>query len=145
MAATVRVVDEHFGTSAPIRRRACELRLASERVTPREIIRRRVEAEVEEINRVKIAHLEGHARTRSFLIMVDADSAEGRLNGIMPSKRRPKLADADREVDRALKAFKQRAFIMLFDDRQIDDADEEVALTADSEIAFVYLTPLKGG
>lgn len=145
MAASVRVVDEHFGTGAPVRRPACELRLASERVTPREIIRRRVETEVEDVNRAKAAHIEGHARTRSFLITVDANSPEARLNGIIPSKRKPKLFDVEHETQRALDAFNKRSFIMLFDDRQIDDADLEISLTPNSEIVFVYLTPLRGG
>jgi len=145
MAASVRVVDEHFGASAPVRRSACELRLASERVTPREIIRRRVESEVEDVNRAKAAHLEGHARTRSFLISLEAGSPEARLNGVLSSKHKPKLCDVEHEAQRALDAFQNRSFIMLFDDRQIDDADQEVTLTPNSEIVFVYLTPLRGG
>lgn len=144
MIALLRIVDEHFGAEAPIRRAACELRLASERVTPREIIRRRVEAEVEELNRAKAAHAEG--RTRSFLVAVEENSAEAKLNGVPPSARhRLHLFDVEQETARAQAAFEKRSFIMLFDDRQIDDPDEEVALTPESEIVFVYLTPLKGG
>ena len=112
MAASVRVVDEHFGASAPVRRSACELRLASERVTPREIIRRRVESEVEDVNRAKAAHLEGHARTRSFLISLEAGSPEARLNGVLSSKHKPKLCDVEHEAQRALDAFQNRSFIM---------------------------------
>lgn len=145
MAASVRLIDEHFGSTAPVRRPACELRLASERASPREIIKRRVEAEVEELNQASVARFEGHARTRSFLIDVDADSPEARLNGPVPGKRKPKLFEVEREVDRALAAFRNGSFIMLFDDRQVDDIDYVVTLTPDSEVSFVYLTPLKGG
>lgn len=145
MAVSVRIVDEHFGSSTPVRRPACELRLASERATPREIIRRRVEAEVDELNRAKAAHIEGHARTRSFLVIVDSDSAEAKLNRPLLGRKKPRLLDLEHESTRALEAFEKRAFIMLFDDRQIDDADEEVTLTPASEVSFVYLTPLKGG
>ena len=120
-------------------------RLASERVTPREIIRRRVEAEVEDLNRTRSAHAQAHARTRSFLIPVEAGSAESLLNKIVPRTRKTKLFDIQSETQRAQDAFDQRGFIMLFDDRQIDDADREVTLMPDSEIVFVYLTPLRGG
>ncbi len=144
MVASVRVVDEHFGVEAPVRRAACELRLASERVTPREIIRRRVEAEVEDLNRAKTAQAEG--RTRSFLVPVEDNSGEARLNEVLPSAGyRLHLFNVENEVARAQAAFEKRSFIMLFDDRQIDDADQEVALTPESEIVFVYLTPLRGG
>ncbi|HEY0627998.1 MAG TPA: hypothetical protein VGD23_01590 [Sphingomicrobium sp.] len=145
MVASVRIVDEHFGASAPERLPACELQLVSERVTPREIIRRRVEAEVEALNRTKIEHAQGHSRTRSFLVGVEEGSAEARLNRALPIGRKPKLLDADHEARRAQEAFDKHSFIMLFDDRQIDDPDQEVTLMPDSEIAFIYLSPLKGG
>ena len=145
MAASVRLIDEHFGSSAPVRRPACELRLASERASPRDIIRRRVETEVEDLNQANIARFEGHARTRSFLVEIDANSVEARLNGPVPGKRKPKLYDVEREVQRAVAAFQQGTYIMLFDDSQVDDLDYIVTLTPDSEVSFVYLTPLKGG
>lgn len=143
MGATVRIVDEHFGTGTPVRSAPITLWLASERVTVREVIARRVEAEVEELNRVKQAHVDGHARTRSFL--VQADATEVALNPGLPRGRRVKLFDAEAEVARAVAAYQQNAFIMLFDDRQIDDPDLEVAVTPESEVVFLYLTPLKGG
>jgi hypothetical protein len=145
MAALLKIVDEHFGPGGTDRLPAVDLRLVSERVTPREIIRRRVEAEVEVLNQRKIAYAAGHARTRSFLIDIDAASPEAVLNLPLKSKRGGHLARVEEETGRALAAFGRQHFIMLFDDRQIDDLDLEVTVTPESKVVFLYLTPLKGG
>lgn len=145
MAALLKILDEHFGANAFERRPAVELRLASERTTARDIIRQRVEAEVDEVNRRNQAHIDGHARTRSFLIDVDAASPEAKLNLPIIGRRKPKLFDLDAETDRAIVAFEKRQFIMLLDDRQIDDIDDYVTIMPESEVVFLYLTPLKGG
>jgi hypothetical protein len=137
MTALLRIVDEHFGAGGTERREAVDLRLVSERITPRGIIRRRVEAEIEILRQRATAH----DRTRSFLI--DVAPAEATLNPLVPKSRR--LPDVDMETARACVAFQRQAFIMLFDDRQIDDLDAEVTVTPDSKVVFLYLTPLKGG
>lgn len=142
MAALLRIVDEHFGGSNPGRIKAVELRLASERVTAREIIRRRVEAEVADLNArwVKTDNV-----SRSFLVTVESGSAEAVLNAKPSSGRKPKQIDAGAEVERAIKAYAGNRFILLFNDRQLEGLDDEVALMPDSEVVFLFLTPLKGG
>ena len=145
MAALLKIVDEHFGPGGTDRRPAVELRLVSERTTPREIIRRRVESEVEALNERKLAPLASHRRTRSFLIDVDATSSEGLLNGLVRAGRKPALTRVDAEAARAFKAFEKQRFIMLLDDRQIDGLDDEVTVGPESEVVFLYLTALKGG
>jgi hypothetical protein len=145
MVALLKIVDEHFGTSRSERLPAVELRLVSERTSAREILRKRVEAEVEDVNRRKQAYVDGHAKSRSFLIDIDPSSPEATLNQIIPGKRRPKLFNAEEEISRACRAFNKRQFIMLLDDRQIDDLDADVGLMPESEVVFLYLTPLKGG
>ncbi|WP_328873398.1 hypothetical protein OHT76_26810 [Streptomyces sp. NBC_00287] len=50
---------------------------------------------------------------------------------------------ADRE--RALKAFTANGLIVLVGDRQLTDLDEQVDLTADTEVTFLKLIPLVGG
>jgi len=143
MAALLKIVDERFGPGGVDRRPAVELRLVSERVTPREIIQRRVEAEVEAVNQRKLAHFAaGHAKSRSFLIDVDPASPEGILN---PLGRKPAMAQVDREAARAVQAFEQQRFIMLVDGKQIDGLDDEVVVGPDSQVVFLYLMPLKGG
>jgi hypothetical protein len=130
MSALLKVVDEHFGQ--PSRRFAMELRLVSERSSARDLIARRVADEVASLNEKRRDHAEGHARTRSFLIAVDEKGPEG-------------LLDEKAELERALAAFERRRFIMLLDDRQLDDLDSPVTLTPGGEVVFIYLMPLAGG
>ena len=145
MAALLKIVDEHFGTSADQRRPAFELRLASERITARELIRRRIADEVEALNLKTSEYAAGHARSRSFLIAIDQRSAETKLNTSAPRPLRTQVFDETAEYDRAICAFEKHQFILLFDDRQVDDLDETIALTDNSEAVFLYLTPLVGG
>ena len=146
MAATLKVVDEHFGTSARVRRSGVGLRLASERVSAREIIRSRVMAEIVELQQQAYSHTERLGSTRSYIVAVEQGSSEAALNSISSTLRRNAEAlDIEAEVDRAIAAFARRRFIMLLDDRQIDDLDEAVGLRPESEVVFVHLMPLKGG
>lgn len=142
MAALLKIVDEHFGGRAPGRVRAADLRLASERVSAREIIRRRVEAEVAELNS---RNANAATVVRSFLVSAEDGSAEAILNPAPAVQRRPKPIDAEKETARAIEAFGRNRFILLFNDRQLEELDEEVALTPDAEVVFLYLTPLVGG
>ncbi len=145
MVALLKIVDDHFGPGGRERLPAVDLRLVSERITPREIIRRRVEAEIEAVNQTKPAHAMGRARTRSFLIDAAADSPEARLNTPVGRRRPTSLESANYETARAIAAFDKRQFIMLFDDRQVDDLDAELTVMPESQAVFLYLTPLKGG
>lgn len=145
MAALLKIVDERFGPGGTERRPAVELRLVSERITPREIIRRRVESEVEALNRRKLAHVAGQAATRSFLIDVDTSSPEAVLNAPLLKGRKPALARVETETARAFEAFGKQRFIMLMDDRQVEGLDDEVTVKPESEVVFLYLMPLKGG
>ena len=145
MATVLKIIDEYFGSDAPGRRSGGELHLVSERMTPREIIRRRVENEVAELNNQRRMKAGATASTRSFL--VDSGSSPPEL--LLNAKRSPKgplaLLDAESETDRALTAFGKRAFILLVDDRQVEDPDAAVTVGQGSEVVFLYLTPLKGG
>jgi hypothetical protein len=145
MQSVVKIVDECFGTGAGERRPALELRLVSERITARELIRRRIADEVETANRQRADYAAGHARSRSFLIPFGADAAEVKLNvpGARPA--RPRLFDEKAEYERAIAAFGKNQFILLFDERQIEQLDDAIAVTPHSEAVFLYLTPLVGG
>jgi hypothetical protein len=138
MAALLKVIDERWGSDRT-RMAGPELRLASERVSAREIISQRVAAEVETLNRRQ----EAHDRTRSFLIEVDASSPEALLNPVLRKRRRN--FDTNKETQHAVEAFEAQRFIMLLDNRQIENLDVEVGLTPDSEVVFLYLSPLRGG
>lgn len=140
MSALLKIVDEHFGPGGTERRSAVQLRLVSQRTTARDVIRQRVEAEVEAL----ALRSRAHERTRSFLIDVEATSPEGLLN--LPLVRRPPAPDrAEKETARAFAAFAKQQFIMLFDDRQVENLDDEITVGPASQVVFLYLTPLKGG
>ena len=51
----------------------------------------------------------------------------------------------EQEADRAIDAFGRNGFFVLVDDRQVTELDEELELTADSDIRFVRLVQLAGG
>jgi hypothetical protein len=127
------------------RRPALELKLVSERITPREIIQRRVASEVEAFNNRKLAHAAVQGGRRSFLIDVEATSPEAILNASSAGRRTSALARVEREAARAFQAFEKRRFIMLLDDRQLEGLDDDVTVGAESQIVFLYLMPLKGG
>ncbi|MDT9700020.1 hypothetical protein [Streptomyces sp. P17] len=70
------------------------------------------------------------------------DVAEERLT-VRELIRRRVRREADRE--RAPKAFTANGLILLVGDRQLTDLDEEIDLTADTEVRFLRLIPLVGG
>ena len=146
MSALLRIRDEFFGTPAKDDPPPIELRLVSERVSPREIIRQRVFAEVAEANERRSAHASANARTRSLLIDVKAASPEAQLNRPLGLRRRAALLlDAEAELAKAIEAFSKNRFIMLFDDRQVGGLDDVLTVMPESEATFVHLMPLKGG
>ena len=92
MAAVVQLVDEtpgSGGTPKPV----LELRLVSEKITARELIRRRVEREVDEYNR---------RPRRVFVGLVQPTDAERALNGFR--MKRPRPLDPEEQVRAALDA-----------------------------------------
>jgi hypothetical protein len=103
-------------------------------MTARELIRLRVREEVA-----------GHnARpTRRFNGLVRPDDAEIELNGYR--LREARRIDWERQADIAERAFMSNGFFMLVGDRQIEDLDDVVDLTADPELVFIKLVPLVGG
>ena len=104
-------------------------------LTVRDIITARVTAEVTDYNR----------RLPSvFRELVRPSDAEDVLDGYrLRQKDRP--IDAEQQTYVALDAFRKRAFILLVDDRQVDDLEEIVPLQSDTSVSFVRLTPLIGG
>ena len=117
-------------------RRTAELTLSRipDRITLRELIRTRVREEV------ALANAEpGH----EFRTLVQPTDSEVSLNGYR--LRRPKTIDWHRQAAVAEDAFAANGFFVLVDGRQIEDLEEELELTADSEVRFVKLVPLVGG
>jgi hypothetical protein len=123
--ATVSFVDE---TTAGERHEAWHLEIFEERITLREVIRRRIFQEVAEHNA---------KRPEAFRGLVQPDAAR-RSQGTG-------LVDAEEQFDRAVKAFGRNGFLVLVDDRQVEDLDAELDLGTRTEISFLKLIPLVGG
>lgn len=89
----------------------------AERVTAREIIRRRV---FEEAARADTAGPRWRARHRHH-------------------------RDPEAQFAGAVEAFSRNGFVLLVGDRQIDDLDEVLDVRADTEVVFLELVALAGG
>ncbi len=103
-------------------------------ITVRELVRLRVREEVARYNAAPTARFQG---------LVRPQDAEVELNGYRLSK--PRRLDWEEQADVACRAFKRNGFFVLVGDRQVEDLDEVVDLTAASDVAFVKLVPLVGG
>jgi len=104
------------------------------RITLRDLVRTRVREEVARYN----------ARQGSvFAGLVMPDGATPARGGYrMP---RPRRIDWEEQARQAVKAFERNGFFVLVDDRQVTELDEELMLTADSDIRFIRLVQLAGG
>jgi hypothetical protein len=129
MSIALKIVDQTLGVHPPVRR---ELRLASERTTLRELIKRRIDEEVADLNA-------GRADVRP---LVTPTEQESRLNKKKPS--RPKV-DAGKQLEAAVKAFERTRIIVIVDGKQMLELDRPITISPDTEIRFVKLVPLVGG
>ncbi|MFE5585664.1 hypothetical protein [Kitasatospora sp. NPDC056531] len=132
--ATVTFVDE---TTSGLRRDAWRLWLPAdeERLTLRELIRRRVLQEVAEHNA---------RRPEIYHGLVQPTETERTLNGFR--LRVPGQAiDPERQFLSAVEAFGRNGFLVLVGDRQVEDLDAELDLRTDTEVCFLKLVPLVGG
>jgi hypothetical protein len=105
-----------------------------ERISARELVRLRVREEVARHNAAPSTRFSG---------LVRPDDAEIELNGYRLQA--PRRLDWERQADVAETAFRRNGFILLVGDRQIDDLDEQIDLTAGPVVSFVKLVPLVGG
>ncbi|WP_437094389.1 hypothetical protein [Streptomyces sp. enrichment culture] len=127
----VTFVDE---TTTGERCAARGLEIAEERLTVRELIRRRVFQEVAEYN----------ARTPEvFQGLVQPTDAERAVNGY--ALKEPRRIDPEEQTGLALRAFAGNGFLVLAGDRQVTDPDEEIDLPPGTEVTFLKLVPLVGG
>ncbi len=131
MSVALRIHDE---TSTGERTRSFVLELASERLTARELLFRRVRHEVAEYN----ASLGEY-----FYGLVEPTDSERTLNGSRMRARRP--LDADAQCNAAAEAFERNGVLMLAGDKQIEHLDEEIVVTRELEVVFLRLVPLVGG
>lgn len=106
----------------------------SNQLTVRELIRARIEQEVATYNERQGEYFQG---------LVQPEAAELMLNGYrMPRQRHIDPAD---QVERALDAFMRNGFLILIDNRQVEQLDDVVALGPTTVVTFLKLVPLVGG
>ena len=108
--------------------------VSGEKISVRELIRLRVNQEVEEFNSRQPA---------VFRMLVQPNDTERTLNGYKFHK--PRLVDAMTQYDKAIEAFEGNGFIVLVDDYQIESLDDEIALRPETSVTFLKLVPLVGG
>ncbi|MDQ4074903.1 MAG: hypothetical protein M3220_01515 [Chloroflexota bacterium] len=133
MPATLTVRDEttfrHASPSA-----VWTLAVPTERVTVQELIRARVYQEVADYNALQPDYFRG---------LVQPTDAERTLNGFKLPKGRQ--VDAEEQFYQALLSFQSNGFILLVDDRQVDDLDETIEIGPNTSVTFLKLIPLVGG
>ncbi len=126
---TLSIIDD---TTSGKRRSAGDFRFDTGTVTLRELIRGRVQQEVERFNRSEIEVFRG---------LIEPEETERILNGV---RQRPVL-DWEKQYAMAITAFQGNGFLVLVDDRQITDLDQRLQLTPQTKVAFLKLVPLVGG
>lgn len=110
------------------------LQLPSKAITAQELIRRYVLRFIEE---------QSTATALSRYHLFSPAAAEALLNN---RDRHPKPEiDLERQCQLAFKAFERNGFLLLVDDRQIEQLDDSFFITPLSVIQFLRLTPLVGG
>jgi hypothetical protein len=127
----VTFVDE---TTSGETRGSWGLEFTEERLSARELIRRRVFQEVAEYNA---------RQPEVFSGLVQPTDAERTLNGYRLAA--PRRLDPERQCELALDAFGRNGFLLLVADRQVGELDDEVDLPAGTEVVFLKLVPLVGG
>jgi hypothetical protein len=151
MNAVLEIYDERRpGAERELRHR---LELPVERMTARDLIRCRIEADVAIHNAAERARFDediaaDRAARDEWLVMPGA--VERALNGSRgaygpgrgPAKR---LIESEPLIAVALEAFGRNGFFMIFDGRQITDLDEVLTVEQDSALTFLRLVPLVGG
>lgn len=110
------------------------IRLASARLTVRDLIRERVRQEVEDFN---------HKQSELYNGLVQPTDTERTLNGF--KFRTMRKLDWLEQFDKAIEGFQRNAFILLVDDSQVDDLDQVIAISRETQVTFVKLVPLVGG
>jgi hypothetical protein len=108
--------------------------VSGEKLSIRELIRLRVTQEVEQFN---------NRQPVVFRMLVQPNDTERTLNGFKFHK--PRLVDPMTQFEKAIEAFEGNGFIVLVDDRQVEDLDDEVALHPETSVTFLKLVPLVGG
>src|SRR5919107_6056889 len=117
MSTTLKIRDETTFDPGGDEERGFTLHVVDERITVQELIRARVYREVRDYNLDQPEYFQG---------LVQPSDAERTLNGFkMRSRRR---IDPEKQFELARRAFYSNGFILLVDDRQVDELEEEIEI-----------------
>jgi hypothetical protein len=113
---------------------AFTLDVPAERFTVRELIRTRVYREVRDYNLHQPEYFRG---------LVQPTDAERTLNGFKVRRRRK--IDQEKQFERAIESFYRNGFLVLIDDRQVEELEDEIEVGPETTVTFLKLVPLVGG
>ena len=119
--------DENTGAPAATARL---FTLPDAKMTARELIRQRVMHEVRQYN---------DSPTEPFLALVKLSDEE------LASNSAKRLLDPERQVSKAFESFRQNGFALRVDGALVESLDQELQLSANSQISFVRLSPVAAG
>ncbi len=110
------------------------VRVSGDSITARELIRSRVYQEVEQSN---------NHQPEIFRLLVRPGDAEQAGNGFrLP---RPRCIDPEDQFAKTVEAFERNGFVVLVDNRQVEQLDARIALKPETMVTFLKLVPLVGG
>lgn len=130
MSIVLRITDKELGAAEIV---APDLLVPLLTISAREILRLRVEAEVERYN----------ATGGTSHLLIQPAPRESKLNGTREARFRELKIEPQIAV--AIEAVEKRRVIMLLNGRQVSNLDETFFLTPGSEARFIRLVPLVGG
>ena len=112
-----------------------KIAVENERMKVKDLIAARVETEVNAYNNKLPEYFKG---------LIRPSEAEKTLNGFKLKDRKKKI-DVEQQTFIALDSFQNNGYLVLIDDRQVDDLEEELLINDETAVSFVKLTPLVGG
>jgi hypothetical protein len=133
MSVVLKTVDQVLG--APLAE-GPQLSFEVGSITAREIVRARVQLEVDRHN--------SNEPQPGIVNLVTPAPEERELNGARREQQRRPL-NAERQIEVALEAVRKGRVIILFNGAQVSDIDAPLLVTPVSEARFLKLVPLVGG
>ena len=146
--AVIEIVDEVFGAARAEERRQARGRLTVEadRVSVRDLLRFRIEAEAERREDALMRFLRDRdARQEAEALNGANVRSRGFAGATSPSGPAERSDRIEKTLRTALDALVSGRLLLLVDGRQVDDPDETVHLEGAHEALFLRLIPLQGG
>lgn len=110
------------------------INISGDRITAKDVLKARLQEEVEIFNAQQEACFQG---------LVQPEGSVRNSKGFQMKVKR--VIDWQEQYEKAIAAFDKNGFLMLVNDRQIDNLDEELEISEGMEVSFMRLTPLVGG